>query len=91
MFSDEFAPETEIQHEEVYVDDNFPKGKIDKFFPNQGYGFIQDRNGRQVYFTLTEIEFVGTKGKPDIREGITVGYDLVHSGNGLHVKMLKIY
>lgn len=75
----------------VEVDDLFPKGRIAKFFPHQGYGFITDRNGKQVYFNLNEIDFVGPKSKDDIQTGIPIGYDVSHTSHGLHVKKIKIY
>lgn len=75
----------------VDMNDNFPKGKVAKYFTHQGYGFIIDRNGREVYFNISEIDFAGTKGKEDIRIGSPVGYDLSHTSHGLHVKKLKIY
>ena len=75
----------------VVVDDNFPKGEVLKYFPNQGYGFVKDRVGREVYFNLSEMGFVGFKGRDEIKEGQVVGYDLSHSGRGLHIKKMKIY
>lgn len=75
----------------VDVDDNFPKGKIYKYFPNQKYGFIKDRIGREIYFHLDEMEFVGSKKEESLKAGSAVGYDLVHSGRGLHVKRIKVY
>ncbi|PIR17773.1 MAG: hypothetical protein COV46_02690 [Deltaproteobacteria bacterium CG11_big_fil_rev_8_21_14_0_20_49_13] len=75
----------------VEVDDLFPKGRIVRFFPHQGYGFITDRNGKQVYFNLNEIDFVGSKSKDDIKIGIPIGYDVSHTSHGLHVKKIKIY
>jgi cold shock CspA family protein len=76
---------------EVDIDDNFPKGRVLKYFPNQKYGFVRDRVGREIYFHLQEMDFVGSKGVDALKAGIAVGYDLVHSGLRLHVKKMKIY
>ena len=81
------------QAEEVVVpdDDLFPKGKVTKYYEHQGYGFIQDRKGREIFFSLAELDFAGTKGKRDIKPGAIVGYDISHASHGLHVKKMKVY
>jgi len=76
---------------EVIVDDNFPKGRIVKYLPNQGYGYIKDRVGREILFNINELDFIGVKGKDAIKEGATIGYDICYSGRALHVKKMKIY
>lgn len=73
------------------IDDFFPKGRIARYFPHQGYGFITDKNGKNVYFNLNEIDFVGEKTKDAIKTGLPVGYDVSHTSHGLHVKKMKIY
>lgn len=86
----EYQPEPQV-HAEVDMNDNFPKGVVVKYFPNQKFGFLKDRTGRDVYFNLLEMDFVGQKGKESLRDGLTVGYDIVHSGKELHIKKMKIY
>lgn len=71
--------------------DKFPRGRISRFFPKSRYGFIKDRNGRDVYFNLDEVRFVGDKDQRDIQEGAEVGYDLSWTSRGEHVIKLKIY
>jgi len=71
--------------------EKFPRGHISKFFPKSRYGFIKDRNGRDVYFNLDELRFVGDKDQRDIREGAEVGYDLSWTSRGEHVIRMKIY
>lgn len=70
--------------------DRFPRGKVVKFFPELRYGFIRDRNGRDVYFNLDEVRFVGPKDHRDLREGRGVGYDVSWTSHGRHVTYLKI-
>lgn len=80
--------------EEIHVsqEDLFPKGEVVKFFPNQEYGFIRDQHGRDVYFHLGEIDFVGPKNSEQyIKAGAKVGYDLSWTSHGQHVRKLKIY
>jgi len=79
---------------EVKVDENdlFPKGEVSSYFPRQGYGFIKDRNGKDVYFKLEELDFVGPKAdKSYLSVGSKVGYDISCTSHGPHVRVLKIY
>lgn len=76
---------------EIDVNDNFPKGRVFKYFPNQGIGYIKDRSEREIFFNLDEMGFAGSKGKDSIKEGAVVGYDLSQSGRGLHVRKMKVY
>lgn len=71
--------------------EKFPRGQIAKFFPKLRYGFIKDCNGRDVYFNLDELRFVGEKDQRDICEGAEVGYDLSWTSRGEHVIKMKIY
>lgn len=78
----------------VQVDENdlFPKGEVASFYPNQGYGYIKDRNGNEVYFKLEELDLVGPKtDKSHITIGAKVGYDLSCTSRGPHVRILKVY
>ncbi len=72
-------------------DDRFSKGRIVKYFPQSKYGFVKDHRGKDVYFNLDEIRFVGAKGRDSLREGIFVGYDVAWTSKGLHISKLKIY
>ena len=71
--------------------EKFPRGRISRFFPKSRYGFIKDRNGRDVYFNLDEVRFLGDKDQRDIQEGAEVGYDLSWTSRGEHVIRMKIY
>ena len=77
---------------EVSEEDLFPKGEIVKYFPNQEYGFIRDQHGKDVYFHLGEIDYVGPKNaKHFIKVGAKIGYDLSWTSHGQHVRRIKIY
>jgi len=79
---------------EIQVDTNdlFPKGEVAIFYPNQGYGYIKDRNGNEVYFKLEELDLVGPKAdKSHITVGAKVGYDISCTSHGPHVRILKVY
>lgn len=80
--------------EEIVVseDDLFPKGEVVKFFAGQDYGFIRDQHGKDVYFHLGELDFVGPKNSKNyIKVGSKVGYDLSWTSHGQHVRRIKIY
>ncbi len=72
-------------------DDKFSKGRIVKYFPQSRYGFIKDKRGKDVYFNVDEIRFVGDKGRESLKEGILVGYDVAWTPHGLHIAYIKIY
>jgi cold shock CspA family protein len=72
-------------------DDKFSKGRIVKYFPQSRYGFIKDRRGKDLYFNVDEIRFMGPKGREGLKEGIVVGYDVDWTGHGLHIAKIKIY
>lgn len=71
--------------------DNFSKARIVKFFPQSRYGFIKDKRGKDIYFNIDELRFVGDRGRESIREGAWVGYDVGWTSHGLHVAKMKIY
>lgn len=72
-------------------DDKFSKGRIVKYFPQSKYGFIKDRRGKDVYFNVDEVRFVGSKGREALKEGIEVGYDVAWTSHGLHIARIKVY
>jgi len=74
------------------IDDKFRKGRIIKYFPQSGYGFVRDNNGKEVYFHLDELRFVGTKNdRRYVNEGAPVGFDVGRTSRGLRVTKLKLY
>lgn len=78
---------------ETVVDENdfFPKGEVISFFPRQGYGYIKNNQGQEIFFCLEELDLVGPKPAADLSIGSRVGYDVSWTSSGLHVRTLKIY
>ena len=72
-------------------EDKFSRGRIVKYFPQSHYGFIKNKRGKDVYFNVDEIRFVGEKGREALKEGIEVGYDVGWTSHGLHISRVKIY
>ncbi|MBI2343426.1 MAG: cold shock domain-containing protein [Deltaproteobacteria bacterium] len=82
------APATAV----VSRDDQFSKGKVVKFFPNLSYGFVRDHIGRELFFHLDEVDFLGPKGhRRHVQVGLDVGFDCCRTSHGLRVKRMKIY
>lgn len=72
------------------IEEKFSHGRVVRFLKENRYGFIRDKNGRDVYFNLDEVRFVGEKDHRDLKEGLTVGYDVGWTSHGLHVTKIKI-
>lgn len=75
----------------VDMDDHFPKGRVESFFPNQGVGVLRGRSGSEIYFNIGEVRFIGAKGANALKEGAIVGYDVSRAGPNLHVSKMKVY
>ncbi len=64
-------------------------GRVKCYFENKGYGFIEDYDGREVYFHLTAVEGATAN---DIAIGAGVSFDVITTELGLeafHVRMLS--
>lgn len=85
------SPPMPIIEQQIDENDMFPKGKVSKFFPYQGYGYIITRSGKEIYFNFEEADMVGPKGQADLQTGCVVGYDMSYTSHGLRVKKMKIY
>jgi len=80
--------------EEQIVDENdlFPKGEVVKFYPLQGYGYVKNRQDKEILFRLGELDLVGPKAdKKYVAVGARVGYDISCTSSGPHIRVLKIY
>ncbi len=62
-------------------------GRIKCFFQSKGYGYIEDFDGREVYFHHTSIE--GSVGG-DLVDGATVYFDVINTGVGLEASRVKV-
>lgn len=75
-----------------FPEDKFRHGRILRFFPQSGYGFVKDAQGHDVYFHVDEIRFVGEKrDRTYVNEGAPVGFDVGVTSRGMRVTHLKIY
>jgi len=75
----------------VEINDNFPKGRVEKYSPRQGGGFIRSHAGHLLPFSIRDVRFAGQKGADLLKEGAIVGYDICRSGSNLRISRIKIY
>ena len=62
-------------------------GRIKCYFEARGYGFIEDHDGREVYFHLSVVE----SGRPtSIRDGASVYFDVINTGIGLEAYKVRV-
>jgi cold shock CspA family protein len=52
---------------------------------------VKNKHGKDVYFNLDEVRFIGEKDHRQLQEGIEVGYDVGWTSHGLHITKIKIY
>lgn len=62
-------------------------GRIKCFFQAKGYGYIEDFDGREVYFHLTSVE--GARAV-DITDGLNVYFEAINTGMGLEAHRVTI-
>jgi len=63
-------------------------GRVKCYFQSKGYGFIEDNDGREVYFHLTSVDGATPN---DIAIGAGVAFDIITTELGLealYVRML---
>lgn len=84
---EEEKPKQRIQA--VDENDFFRKGDLDSFYPNQGYGIINDRHAGQIQFSISDIMVIGDSSH--LGSGVRVGYDISRTSLGPRITKLKIY
>jgi CspA family cold shock protein len=62
-------------------------GRIKCFFQTKGYGFIEDFDGKEVYFHLTAVEGATAY---DIVDGATVYFEVLNTGMGLEASRVTV-
>jgi len=70
--------------------DLFHHGVIAKLFPSNNMGVVRTESGREVQFAYDLVILVGDIQKPaDLKEGMTIGYDLGWTSKGLRITKIK--
>lgn len=62
-------------------------GRVKCYFQAKGYGFIEDYDGREVYFHVTSVEGAGAY---DIVDGVGVSFEIITTAMGLEAYRVKI-
>ena len=75
----------------VKIDGKYYRGRIAKFNPKTGYGFVETGEGSHIFFYADQIRLEGDHNrKSDIRPGKTVGFDVGWTDRGIRVCKMKI-
>jgi cold shock CspA family protein len=81
-----------IHCEPEKIEGKYYRGRIAKFNPETGYGFVELSTGTHIFFYFDQIRLEGAHvRKCDIRPGKTVGFDVGWTERGIRVCKMKIY
>lgn len=70
--------------------DRFYPGVIKKLFAGAGMGVVRSASGREIPFAAAHVILVGAIRRfEDLREGMTVGFDVGWTSKGLRVTVLR--
>lgn len=69
--------------------DRFYPGIIKRLFPGAGMGVVRSATGREISFAAAHVILTGPIRRfEDLREGMTVGFDVGWTSKGLRVTVL---
>ena len=81
-----------IHPDPVRLEGKYYRGRIAKFNPSTGYGFVELAEGTHIFFYVDQIRLEGDRiNKSDIRPGKTVGFDVGWTDRGIRICKMKIY
>ena len=63
------------------------KGRVKCFFPSRGYGYIEDNEGREVYFNLSSIDNTMWS---SLADGTDVYYEAITTAMGLEALSVQV-
>ncbi|HEY1372112.1 MAG TPA: hypothetical protein VGH50_06555 [Candidatus Binatia bacterium] len=71
--------------------DLYHHGVISKLFPSNNMGVVRTESGREVQFAYDLVIVTGAVSQPaDLKEGMTVGYDLGWTSKGLRITKIHV-
>lgn len=80
-----------IRLEPVKIEGKYYRGRIAKFNPKTGYGFVETDRGTHIFFYADQVRMEGRQTrKADIRPGKVVGFDVGWADRGIRVCKMKI-
>ena len=62
-------------------------GRVKCYFQGRGYGYIEDSEGREVYFHTSALE--ESKVNDDISVGLNVYFDMISTGLGFEALRVR--
>lgn len=73
------------------IEGKYYRGRIVRFNPKTGYGFVATPSGSHIFFYLDQVRLEGAKAsKRDVQAGLVVGFDVGWTSRGLRVSKLKL-
>ena len=80
-----------IQSDPIKIEGKYYRGRIAKFNPKTGYGFVETIEGAHIFFYVDQIRLEGKQSrKSDIQPGKVVGFDVGWTDRGIRVCKMKI-
>jgi cold shock CspA family protein len=80
-----------IHQDPIKIEGKYYRGRIAKFNPKTGYGFVETGEGSHIFFYADQIRLEGDQvRKSDIRPGKLVGFDVGWTDRGIRVCKMKI-
>jgi cold shock CspA family protein len=74
------------------IDGKYYLGRIAKYNPSTGYGFVESQKGMQIFFYADQIRLEGTQThKSSIQPGKVVGFDVGWTDRGIRISKMKIF
>jgi cold shock CspA family protein len=81
-----------IQGDSPRIEGKYYKGRIARFNPVTGYGFVESHKGTHIFFYVDQIRLEGKHShKSCVRQGRTVGFDVGWTEKGIRVNKMKIF
>lgn len=80
-----------IRPDPIKIEGKYYRGRIARFNPKTGYGFVETSEGMHIFFYVDQIRLEGERcRKTDIRPGKVVGFDVGWTDRGIRVCKMKI-
>ena len=80
-----------IEMQSPRLEGRYYRGRIAKYNPKTGYGFVETPKGTQIFFYADQVRLEGTsKKRSDIRPGVLVGYDVAWTDRGVRISKMKL-
>jgi cold shock CspA family protein len=81
-----------IQRDPPKIEGKYYRGRIAKFNPVTGYGFVESQNGSHIFFYADQIRLEGRQNhKSSIQPGKIVGFDVGWTERGIRICKMKIF